>query len=165
MRHRKSGKKLNRNSSHRQAMFRNMAVSLIEHEVIKTTVVKAKELRRFAEPLITLSKEDPVANRRLAFNRTRSKAAVGKLFSEIGPRSKDRNGGYTRILKCGSRKGDSAPMAFIELVDRNGLTEGDLETDPSADETTSEGPDTEDSATQLDSEESTNGSEQTKTSN
>ena len=165
MRHRKSGKKLNRNSSHRQAMFRNMAVSLIEHEVIKTTVVKAKELRRFAEPLITLSKEDTVANRRLAFDRTRSKAAVGKLFSEIGPRSKDRNGGYTRILKCGFRQGDSAPMAFIELVDRNGLTESDLETDPSADETTSEGPDTEDSATQLDSEESTNGSEQTKTSN
>ena len=165
MRHRKSGKKLNRNSSHRQAMFRNMAVSLIEHEVIKTTVVKAKELRRFAEPLITLSKEDTVANRRLAFDRTRSKAAVGKLFSEIGPRSKDRNGGYTRILKCGFRQGDSAPMAFIELVDRNELTEGDLETDPSADETTSEGPDTEDSATQLDSEESTNGSEQTKTSN
>ncbi len=165
MRHRKSGKKLNRNSSHRQAMFRNMAVSLIEHEVIKTTVVKAKELRRFAEPLITLSKEDTVANRRLAFDRTRSKAAVGKLFSEIGPRSKDRNGGYTRILKCGFRQGDSAPMAFIELVDRNGLTESDLETDPSADETTSEGPDTEDSATQLDSEESSNGSEQTKTSN
>ena len=165
MRHRKSGKKLNRNSSHRQAMFRNMAVSLIEHEVIKTTVVKAKELRRFAEPLITLSKEDTVANRRLAFDRTRSKAAVGKLFSEIGPRSKDRNGGYTRILKCGFRQGDSAPMAFIELVDRNGLTEGDLETDPSADERTSEGPDTEDSATQLDSEESANGSEQTKTSN
>ena len=165
MRHRKSGKKLNRNSSHRQAMFRNMAVSLIEHEVIKTTVVKAKELRRFAEPLITLSKEDTVANRRLAFDRTRSKAAVGKLFSEIGPRSKDRNGGYTRILKCGFRQGDSAPMAFIELVDRNGLTEDDLEADPSADETTSEGPDTEDSATQLDSEESNNGSEQTKSSN
>ena len=165
MRHRKSGKKLNRNSSHRQAMFRNMAVSLIEHEVIKTTVVKAKELRRFAEPLITLSREDTVANRRLAFDRTRSKAAVGKLFSEIGPRSKDRNGGYTRILKCGFRQGDSAPMAFIELVDRNGLTESDLETDSSADETTSEGPDTEDSATQLDSEESSNGSEQTKTGN
>ena len=165
MRHRKSGKKLNRNSSHRQAMFRNMAVSLIEHEVIKTTVVKAKELRRFAEPLITLSKEDTVANRRLAFDRTRSKAAVGKLFSEIGPRSKDRNGGYTRILKCGFRKGDSAPMALIELVDRTGLTEGDLETGPSADETTSKGADTEDSATQLDSEESSNGSEQTKTSN
>ena len=118
MRHRKSGKKLNRNSSHRQAMFRNMAVSLIEHEVIKTTLVKAKELRRFAEPLITLSKEDNVANRRLVFNRTRSKAAVGKLFSDIGPRSIDRQGGYTRILKCGFRKGDSAPMAFIELVDR-----------------------------------------------
>jgi large subunit ribosomal protein L17 len=118
MRHRKSGKKLNRNSSHRQAMFRNMAVSLIEHEVIKTTLVKAKELRRFAEPLITLSKEDNVANRRLVFNRTRSKAAVGKLFSDIGPRSVDRQGGYTRILKCGFRKGDSAPMAFIELVDR-----------------------------------------------
>ena len=167
MRHRKSGKKLNRNSSHRQAMFRNMAVSLIEHEVIKTTVVKAKELRRFAEPLITLSKEDTVANRRLAFDRTRSKAAVGKLFSEIGPRSKDRNGGYTRILKCGFRKGDSAPMAFIELVDRNGLSESEseLETDLSADETISEEPDTEESATQLDSEESSNGSEQTKTSN
>ena len=165
MRHRKSGKKLNRNSSHRQAMFRNMAVSLIEHEVIKTTVVKAKELRRFAEPLITLSKEDTVANRRLAFDRTRSKAAVGKLFSDIGARSKDRNGGYTRILKCGFRKGDAAPMAFIELVDRDGLNESDLETDPSAYETISEGPDTEDSATQLDSEESSNGSEQTKTSN
>ena len=128
MRHRKSGKKLNRNSSHRQAMFRNMTVSLIEHEVIKTTVVKAKELRRFAEPLITLSKEDTVANRRLVFNRTRSKAAVGKLFSEIGPRSKERKGGYTRILKCGFRKGDAAPMAFIELVDRVGVTEGEVET-------------------------------------
>ena len=131
MRHRKSGKKLNRNSSHRQAMFRNMTVSLIEHEVIKTTVVKAKELRRFAEPLITLSKEDTVANRRLVFNRTRSKAAVGKLFSEIGPRSKERKGGYTRILKCGFRKGDAAPMAFIELVDRVGVTEGEVETVPS----------------------------------
>ena len=118
MRHRKSGKKLNRNSSHRQAMFRNMAVSLIEHEVIKTTLVKAKELRRFAEPLITLSKEDSVANRRLVFDRTRSKATVGKLFSDIGPRSINRQGGYTRILKCGFRKGDAAPMAFIELVDR-----------------------------------------------
>ena len=129
MRHRKSGKKLNRNSSHRQAMFRNMTVSLIEHEVIKTTVVKAKELRRFAEPLITLSKEDTVANRRLVFNRTRSKAAVGKLFSEIGPRSKERKGGYTRILKCGFRKGDAAPMAFIELVDRVEVAEeGEVET-------------------------------------
>ena len=128
MRHRKSGKKLNRNSSHRQAMFRNMAVSLIEHEVIKTTVVKAKELRRFAEPLITLSKEDTVANRRLVFNRTRSKAAVGKLFSEIGTRSNERKGGYTRIFKCGFRKGDAAPMAFIELVDLVGVTEEEVET-------------------------------------
>ena len=125
MRHRKSGKKLNRNSSHRQAMFRNMAVSLIEHEVIKTTLVKAKELRRFAEPLITLSKEDSVANRRLVFDRTRSKAIVGKLFSDIGPRSINRQGGYTRILKCGFRKGDAAPMAFIELVDRAELEDED----------------------------------------
>ena len=162
MRHRKSGKKLNRNSSHRQAMFRNMTVSLIEHEVIKTTVVKAKELRRFAEPLITLSKEDTVANRRLAFNRTRSKAAVGKLFSEIGPRSKDRKGGYTRILKCGFRKGDSAPMAFIELVDRDGLTESDLETTQLGDVITSKSPDTEDGPKQLESEDSNNLSEPSK---
>ncbi len=118
MRHRKSGKHLGRTSSHRQAMFRNMAVSLIEHEVIKTTVVKAKELRRVAEPLITLAKEDSVANRRLAFARTRDKAAVGKLFTELGPRYQARPGGYTRILKCGYRAGDAAPMAFIELVDR-----------------------------------------------
>ena len=118
MRHRKSGRHLNRTSSHRQAMFRNMAASLIEHEVIKTTLPKAKELRRVAEPLITLAKEDSVANRRLAFARTRSDAAVGKLFSELGPRYKDRPGGYTRILKCGYRAGDAAPMAFIELVDR-----------------------------------------------
>jgi len=118
MRHRKSGRHLNRTSSHRQAMFRNMASSLIEHEVIKTTVPKAKELRRVAEPLITLAREDSVANRRLAFSRTRSKAAVGKLFDELGPRYQDRPGGYTRILKCGFRAGDSAPMAFIELVDR-----------------------------------------------
>ena len=118
MRHRKSGRHLNRTSSHRQAMFRNMAVSLIEHEVIKTTVVKAKELRRVAEPLITLAKQDSVANRRLAFDRTRSRSAVGKLFSEIGPRYQDRPGGYTRILKCGYRPGDAAPMAYIELVDR-----------------------------------------------
>ena len=102
-----------------------MAVSLIEHEVIKTTLVKAKELRRFAEPLITLSKEDSVANRRLVFDRTRSKATVGKLFSDIGPRSINRQGGYTRILKCGFRKGDAAPMAFIELVDRAELEDGD----------------------------------------
>ena len=118
MRHRKSGRHLNRTSSHRQAMFRNMAVSLIEHEIIKTTLPKAKELRRVAEPLITLAKEDSVANRRLAFSRTRSKLAVGKLFSELGPRYLDRLGGYTRILKCGSRAGDSAPMAYIELVNR-----------------------------------------------
>ena len=118
MRHRKSGRQLNRNSSHRQAMFRNMATSLLEHEIIKTTLPKAKELRRIAEPLITLAKEDSVANRRLAFDRTRSKAIVGKLFSEIGPRYAERPGGYTRIMKCGSRPGDSAPMAFIELVDR-----------------------------------------------
>ena len=118
MRHRKSGRQLNRNSSHRQAMFRNMAVSLIEHEMIKTTLPKAKELRRIAEPLITLAKEDNVANRRLAFSRTRSNAAVGKLFVELGPRYQERPGGYTRILKCGMRTGDAAPMAYIELVDR-----------------------------------------------
>ena len=118
MRHRKSGRHLNRTSSHRQAMFRNMAASLIEHEIIKTTLPKAKELRRVAEPLITLAKEDSVANRRLAFSRTRNKAAVGKLFSELGPRYEGRPGGYTRILKCGYRAGDAAPMAYIELVDR-----------------------------------------------
>jgi len=118
MRHRKSGRHLNRTSSHRQAMFRNMAVSLIEHELIKTTVPKAKELRRVAEPLITLAREDSVANRRLAFARTRSKSAVGKLFNELGPRYQSRPGGYTRILKCGNRPGDAAPMAYIELVGR-----------------------------------------------
>ena len=118
MRHRKSGRQLNRNSAHRQAMFRNMAVSLVEHEIIKTTLPKAKELRRVAEPLITLAKDDTVSNRRLAFARTRSKEAVGKLFSELGPRYQERPGGYTRILKCGYRPGDAAPMAYIELVDR-----------------------------------------------
>ena len=118
MRHRKSGRQLNRNSSHRKAMFKNMAVSLIEHEVIKTTVPKAKELKRVAEPLITLAKSDSVANRRLAFARTGSKEAVGKLFAELGPRYENRPGGYTRILKCGFRSGDAAPMAFVELVDR-----------------------------------------------
>lgn len=118
MRHRKSGRQLNRNSAHRKAMFRNMAVSLFEHEVIKTTVPKAKELRKIAEPLITLAKIDSVANRRLAFARTRSKLVVGKLFNELGPRYTERPGGYTRILKCGYRAGDTAPMAFIELVDR-----------------------------------------------
>ena len=118
MRHRKSGRHLNRTSSHREAMFRNMAASLIEHEVIKTTLPKAKELRRVAEPLITLAKKDSVANRRLAFSRTRSKAAVGKLFAELGPRYVERPGGYLRILKCGYRSGDKAPMAYVELVDR-----------------------------------------------
>ncbi|MBQ62801.1 MAG: 50S ribosomal protein L17 [Gammaproteobacteria bacterium] len=118
MRHRKSGRQLNRNSSHRKAMFRNMTCSLFEHEVIKTTVPKAKELRRVAEPLITLAKSDSVANRRLAFSRTRSKKTVGKLFGELGPRYENRPGGYTRILKAGFRPGDAAPMAFVELVDR-----------------------------------------------
>lgn len=118
MRHRKSGRQLNRNSSHRNAMFRNMAASLVEHEVIKTTLPKAKELRRVAEPLITLAKSDTVANRRLAFSRLRNKDIVGKLFAEIGPRYEGRPGGYTRILKCGFRAGDKAPMAYIELVDR-----------------------------------------------
>jgi large subunit ribosomal protein L17 len=118
MRHRHSGRQLNRNSSHRKAMFRNMTVSLVEHELIKTTLPKAKELRRYAEPLITLAKEDSVANRRLAFDRTRSKEAVGKLFSELGPRYQARPGGYIRILKCGLRAGDKAPMAYVELVDR-----------------------------------------------
>ena len=116
--HRHSGRQLNRNSSHRNAMFCNMAVSLMEHEIIKTTLVKAKELRSVAEPLITLAKKDSVANRRLAFSRTRSKAIVGKLFTELGPRYADRPGGYIRILKCGERAGDKAPMAYIELVDR-----------------------------------------------
>ena len=118
MRHRKSGRKLNRNSSHRAAMFRNMTVSLIEHEVIRTTLPKAKELRRFAEPLITLSKSDSVSNRRLAFSRTRSDFAVGKLFNELGPRYQGRPGGYLRVLKSGFRAGDAAPMAIVELVDR-----------------------------------------------
>ncbi len=118
MRHRKSGRQLNRNSSHRKAMFSNMANSLFDHEIIKTTLPKAKELRRVAEPLITMAKNDSVANRRLAFSRLRDKAMVGKLFSELGPRYKERAGGYTRILKCGFRSGDTAPMAYIELVDR-----------------------------------------------
>ena len=118
MRHRHSGRQLNRNSSHRKAMFRNMAVSLVEHELIKTTLPKAKELRSYAEPLIMLAKKDSVANRRLAFDRTRSKEAVGKLFDELGPRYAERPGGYIRILKCGFRTGDKAPMAYVELVDR-----------------------------------------------
>ena len=116
--HRHSGRQLNRNSSHRKAMFRNMTVSLVQHELIKTTVAKAKELRGYAEPLITLAKNDSVANRRLAFDRTRSTETVGKLFTELGPRYQDRPGGYIRILKCGYRAGDKAPMAYVELVDR-----------------------------------------------
>ncbi|MBK6287475.1 MAG: 50S ribosomal protein L17 [Gammaproteobacteria bacterium] len=118
MRHRTAGRQLNRNSSHRKAMFRNMAISLVEHELIKTTLPKAKELRRYAEPLITLAKSDSVANRRLAMSRTGSKEAVGKLFTELGPRYKTRPGGYIRILKCGFRAGDASPMAYVELVDR-----------------------------------------------
>ncbi|WP_444997091.1 50S ribosomal protein L17 [Aliikangiella sp. IMCC44359] len=125
MRHRNSGRQLNRNSSHRQAMFRNMSVSLVEHELIKTTLAKAKELRRVVEPLITLAKEDTVANRRLAFSRTRSKAAVGKLFDELGPRYQERPGGYLRIIKAGFRAGDKAPVAYVELVDRPIIDEED----------------------------------------
>ena len=118
MRHQKSGRKLNRNSPHRKAMFRNMANSLFEHEIIKTTVPKAKELRRVAEPLITLAKEDSVAHRRQAFDRLRDRESVTKLFNELGPRYQERPGGYLRILKCGFRAGDAAPMAYVELVDR-----------------------------------------------
>ena len=125
MRHRKVGRQLGRNSSHRKAMFRNMACSLFEHEVIKTTLPKAKELKRVAEPLITLAKNDSVANRRLAFARTGSKETVGKLFAELGPRYIERPGGYTRILKCGFRSGDTAPMAFVELVDRPKIDDDD----------------------------------------
>ena len=118
MRHRHTGRQLNRNSSHRKAMFKNMSVSLIDHELIRTTVAKAKELRGKVERLITLAKVDSVANRRLAFARLRDRDAVTKLFTEIGPRYASRPGGYTRVLKCGFRTGDKAPMAFIELVDR-----------------------------------------------
>lgn len=118
MRHRKSGRKFNRNSPHRKAMFRNMASSLVEHELIKTTVPKAKELRGIAEPLITLAKNDTVANRRLAFARLRDKEAVRKLFEELGPRFQERPGGYLRLLKCGLRAGDKAPMAYVELIGR-----------------------------------------------
>lgn len=125
MRHRKAGRKFNRTSSHRKAMFSNLASSLFEHELIKTTLPKAKELRRVAEPLITLAKEDTVAQRRLAFSRLRSKSVVGKLFKEIGPRYKSRPGGYLRILKCGYRDGDNAPMAYVELVDRPGAPQAD----------------------------------------
>lgn len=118
MRHGKTGRKLNRNSSHRKAMFKNMSASLIDHEVIRTTVAKAKELRGIAEPMITLAKVDSVHNRRLAMARLGDKAMVAKLFSELGPRYQTRPGGYIRVLKCGFRPGDNAPMAFVELVDR-----------------------------------------------
>lgn len=128
MRHRQSGRKLNRNSPHRKAMFRNMAVSLMEHEVIKTTLPKAKELRRVAEPLITIAKNDSVAKRRLAFSRLRDREAVTKLFNELGPRYKDRPGGYLRILKCGFRPGDKAPMAIVELVGRAGAETSEEDT-------------------------------------
>ena len=127
MRHRKSGRQLNRNSSHRQAMFRNLASALVSHEIIKTTLPKAKELRRVVEPLITLAKEDSVANSRLAFARTRNIETVAKLFNELGPRFAQRAGGYTRILKCGFRAGDNAPMAYIELVDRPEVAEAAAE--------------------------------------
>ena len=126
MRHRESGRKLNRNSSHRRAMVRNMAVSLIEHEVIKTTLPKAKELRRVAEPLITMAKTDNVAKRRLAFSRLRDRNIVTKLFNELGPRYKERPGGYLRILKCGFRTGDKAAMAIVELVDRPKLLDDEI---------------------------------------
>lgn len=125
MRHRKSGRRLNRDSSHRQALFRNLANALFHHELIKTTLPKAKELRRVAEPLITLSKSDSVAKRRLAFARLRDDAVVGKLFDELGPRFLERPGGYLRILKCGFRQGDKAPMAYVELVDRPASSDGD----------------------------------------
>ncbi len=118
MRHRHSGRQLNRNSSHRKAMFRNMAASLFRHEAIRTTLPKAKELRRVAEPLITLAKDDSVSRRRLAFSRLRDREVVTKLFNDLAPRYKDRPGGYLRILKCGYRTGDKAPMAYVELVDR-----------------------------------------------
>ena len=132
MRHRKSGRQLNRNSSHRTAMFRNMAVSLMDHEIIRTTLPKAKELRRVAEPLITMAKVDSVAKRRLAFSRLRDRDAVTKLFNELGPRYKERPGGYVRILKCGVRTGDKAPMAYVELVDRPETEEEAVEVEEQA---------------------------------
>ena len=134
MRHRQSGRHLNRTSAHRKAMFANMASSLIANEVIKTTVPKAKELRSFAEPLVTLAKVDTVANRRLAFKRLRDKAAVGKLFGEIADRFRDRPGGYTRILKAGHRAGDAAPVAYIEFVGRVVEEDGDFDDDEAEDE-------------------------------
>ena len=134
MRHRKAGRKLNRNSSHRKALFKNLSIALIEQDIIRTTLPKAKELRRFIEPLITLAKVDSVANRRLAFNKLRSDSAVGKLFSTVAVNSKDRNGGYTRIIKAGFRPGDKADMAYIELVDRD-LGNADKDTQDAEEDT------------------------------
>ena len=139
MRHRHSGRRLNRASAHRRAMFRNLAASLVEHELLKTTLPKAKELRRVAEPLITLAKQDSVANRRLAFSRLRDKKAVGKLFLELGPRYHERPGGYIRIMKCGFRPGDKAPMAYVELVDRPQAAEADAYEDDDYEETDAAG--------------------------
>ena len=127
MRHRVSGRRLNKTGSHRNAMMKNMTASLIEHEIIKTTLPKAKELRVFAEPFITLAKQDSVHNRRIAFNRLRNKATVGKLFSDIGPRYQERPGGYLRVLKCGFRTGDKAPMAYVEMVGREIAVESEVE--------------------------------------
>ena len=134
MRHRQSGRQLNRNSSHRKAMFRNMAASLFEHEVIRTTVPKAKELRRVVEPLITRAKSDSVANRRIVFDRIRNRDMVSKLFTELGPRYETRPGGYLRILKCGFRTGDNAPMAIVELVDRPEAAEEVADTEAATEE-------------------------------
>jgi large subunit ribosomal protein L17 len=127
MRHRKSGRKLNRNSAHRKALFKNLAIALIEQDIIKTTLPKAKELRKFVEPLITIGKEDTVANRRHVFSKLRSDQAVAKLFSEVSVNAKDRKGGYTRIIKAGFRPGDKADMAYIELVDRKMEDESSLD--------------------------------------
>ena len=127
MRHRVSGRRFNKTGSHRNAMMRNLTSSLIEHEIIKTTLPKAKQLRVFAEPFITLAKHDSVHNRRIAFNRLRNKSTVGKLFTEVGPKYQDRPGGYLRILKCGFRTGDKAPMAFVEMVDREISANADME--------------------------------------
>ena len=127
MRHRISGRRLNKTGSHRNAMMKNMTASLIEHEIIKTTLPKAKELRVFAEPFISLAKQDSVHNRRIAFNRLRNKATVGKLFSDIGPRYQERPGGYLRVLKCGFRTGDKAPMAYVEMVGREIAVESEVE--------------------------------------
>ena len=130
MRHRKSGRKLNRNSAHRKALFKNLAIALIEQDIIKTTLPKAKELRGFIEPLITMAKDDTVANRRHVFNKLRSDSAVAKLFTEVSINAKDRKGGYTRIIKAGFRPGDKADMAYIELVDRNTDTNPSDESTP-----------------------------------